>query len=61
MKEYPNILEKYYKINAKADSEVLIEKLGKKLNYIKKGNLIDETRTAKKILKDWQEGKIKII
>ena len=61
MKEYPNVLEKYYKINAKADSEVLIEKLGKKLNYIKKGNLIDETRTAKKILKDWQEGKIKII
>jgi|TARA_B100001971_G_scaffold168323_1_gene159661 ribosome biogenesis GTPase A len=61
MKEYPNVLEKYYKIDAKADSEFLIESLGKKLNYIKKGNLIDDVRTAKKILKDWQEGKIKII
>tara|TARA_Y100000034_G_scaffold64197_1_gene77639 strand:- start:781 stop:1608 length:828 start_codon:yes stop_codon:yes gene_type:complete len=61
MKEYPNVLEKYYKINAKADSEFLIESLGKKLNYIKKGKLIDDIRTAKKILKDWQEGKIKII
>tara|TARA_Y100000031_G_scaffold132012_1_gene152744 strand:- start:781 stop:1608 length:828 start_codon:yes stop_codon:yes gene_type:complete len=61
MKEYPNVLEKYYKINAKADSEFLIESLGKKLNYIKKGKLIDDVRTAKKILKDWQEGKIKII
>ena len=60
MKEYPNVLEKYYKINAKANSEFLIEKLGKKLNYLKKGNLVDEIRTAKKILRDWQEGKIKV-
>jgi len=59
MKEYPNVLEKYYKINAKADSELLIEALGKKLNYLKKRNIIDEVRTAKKILKDWQEGKIR--
>ena len=60
MKEYPNILEKYYKIDANGDSEFLIEKLGEKLNYMRKGNLIDDTRTAKKILKDWQEGKIRI-
>lgn len=60
MKEYPGLLEKYYKIDAKMDSEFLIETLGKKLNYLKKGNLIDDIRTAKKILKDWQEGKIRI-
>ena len=59
MKEYPGILEKHYGINAKMDLEILIEKLGKKLNYLKKGNLIDEIRTAKKILRDWQEGKIR--
>lgn len=58
MMEYPEILEKYYKIKANGDSEFLIEKLGKKLNYLKKGNLVDEERVAKKILKDWQEGKI---
>jgi len=59
MKEYPGILEKHYKIKGKVDSELLIEKLGKKLNYLKKGKLIDENRTAKQILRDWQEGKIK--
>ncbi len=58
MEEYPDILEKHYKIQAKGDSEILIEKLGKKLNYLKKGNFVDEERVAKKILKDWQEGKI---
>lgn len=60
MKEYQGVLEKYYKIDADGDSELLIEKLGRKLNYLKKGNLIDENRVSKKILKDWQEGKIRI-
>ena len=60
MIEYPNILERHYKIDANGDSEILIEQLGKKLNYLKKGSLIDETRTAKQILKDWQEGKIRL-
>jgi hypothetical protein len=59
MKEYPSLLEKHYGIDAKGDSEALIEQLGRKWNYIKKGNEVDEIRTAKKILKDWQEGKIK--
>jgi len=59
MIENPKVLEKYYGINTKGDADLLIEKLGEKLNYRKKGNVIDETRTAKKILKDWQEGKIR--
>ena len=58
--EYPGVLEKYYEIKTDNDSEVLIEKLGRKLNYLKKGNLVDENRVSKKILKDWQEGKIRI-
>ncbi len=60
MQEYPGVLEKHYKIEAKNDSEVLIEGLGRKINYLKKGNKVDEQRTAKQIIKDWQEGKIKI-
>lgn len=59
MKEYPDLLEKYYNLDAKADSEALIEQLGRKWNYLKKGNEVDEMRTAKRILKDWQEGKIR--
>jgi ribosome biogenesis GTPase A len=60
IKEYPNVLEKHYKIKTDGDSEVLIETLGKKFNYFKKGGEIDTDKTARKILKDWQEGFIKI-
>lgn len=60
MGEYPKLLEKYYGIDANGDSEVLIEQLGRKFHYLKKGNEVDEMRTAKHILKDWQEGKIRI-
>jgi len=58
VRQYPKILEDFYKVNAKGNSEFLIEELGKKLGYLKKGGLVDEDRTAKKILRDWQEGKI---
>ncbi len=59
MQEYPNLLEKYYKINAEGDTEFLIESLGKRLNFLKKGGEVDEMRTAKQILREWQEGKIR--
>lgn len=59
MKQNPDLFESYYLIDARGDSEVLIEELGKKKNFILKGNKIDKDRTARLILKDWQEGKIK--
>jgi len=59
LQENPGLLEKNYKIKANGDSEILIEELGKKLHFLKKENLVDEIRTARKILRDWQEGKIK--
>ena len=60
MKEYKGVLETYYGIDAKGDVEVLIEKLGRKLSYLQKGNVVDENRTAKHILREWQEGKIRV-
>lgn len=60
MKEHPGILEKYYGIDSKKDSDFLIEQLGRKFHFLVKGNAVDENRTAKKILRDWQEGKIHI-
>jgi len=50
-------LEKYYKINFE-DAEDLIQKIGKKKGFLKKGAEIDSDRTARIILKDWQDGKI---
>ena len=60
MKEYRGILEAYYGIDVEGDVEVLIETLGRKLHYLKKGNVVDEDRTAKHILREWQEGKIRV-
>lgn len=59
VRDYPGVLEEHYNIKAEGDSEVLIERLGRKLNYLRKGNEVDEMKTAKRILRDWQEGKIK--
>ena len=60
MKEYPGILESHYKVEADGDVEVLIETLGRRFHYLKKGNEVDEDRTAKHILREWQEGKIRV-
>ena len=60
MQEFPKVLEKFYKIPAKGNPEALIEKLGRKKGFLKKGDEVNEDKTSRSILKDWQEGKIKI-
>jgi ribosome biogenesis GTPase A len=55
-----DVFEKHYKIKAGKNSEILIEELGKKKNFVKQKGLVDEDRTARFILKEWQTGKIKI-
>ena len=57
--ENPGLLERYYKIPANGDAEILIEELGKRNHFILKKSLTDTDRTARRILKDWQEGKIR--
>jgi len=39
---------------------VLLEKLGRKKHFLKKGGVVDEDRTARLIIRDWQTGNIKI-
>lgn len=60
MKSHKGILEKHYKIKAKDNSERLLEELGKSKGFFKKGGIVDEDKTARFILKEWQTGKIKI-
>lgn len=57
--EFPQI-EEFYKISANSDAEILIEELGRKKGYLKKGGQVNEDQTARLILKDWQEGRIKV-
>ena len=60
MKDYAKQIEAFYKIKSKGDVEILLEELGKQKNFLKKGGEINEDQTARLIIKDWQEGKIKI-
>jgi len=60
VRDYPNLLEKFYKIDAKGDPEVLLEELGKRKGFLKKGGEVNEDTTARLIIKDWQTGKIKL-
>lgn len=59
MQENPLLFEKFYNIDVKGDAEILLEQLGRKKNFLLKGNCVDIDRTARLILKDWQEGNIR--
>ena len=52
-------LEKFYGIEFE-DAEDLIEEIGKKKGFLKKGGVVDSDRAARKILKDWQLGEIRV-
>ncbi len=58
LQEHLGLLETFYNIAAKGDAEVLLEELGKKHHLLKKGGAVDHERTARVVLKAWQEGKI---
>jgi len=60
IKDYSGDLEKFYGVDTHGDSELLIEEVGKKKKLMLKGGVVDVDRTARVILRDWQEGKIKV-
>lgn len=57
--EHKGLLEKHYKVEANGDAEILLEELGKRNHFLLKGGVIDLDRTARLIIKDWQEGRIR--
>ena len=59
MQKFPKLLQKHYKIKTNSP-EHLIEKLGRQKGFLKKGNKVNEDKTARYILKDWQLGEIKV-
>lgn len=60
MKKYPNLLEKYYSVESNSDCDELIEILGRKKGFLIKGGEVNGDQVARLILRDWQEGRIKI-
>lgn len=51
--------DKFYGIETNGDTEVLLDILGKRWNFIKKKGMIDIDRAARKVLRDWHQGSIK--
>ena len=60
IKEFPGMLEEHYQINSNNDSEILIDVLGRRKSFLLKKGKVDTDKTARLILKVWQQGKIKI-
>lgn len=59
MKEYPKMAENYYSLEVNGDSELLLDKLGRKWGFLSKGNTVNLDKTARRVLKDWQSGKMR--
>jgi len=59
VQEHKRAFEKFYRLKFK-DAEDLIEKIGRKKNFLRKGGQVDYDKTSRYILKDWQLGKIRI-
>ena len=53
LEKFPGVLEEYYGVDD-------MEELAKKRGFLKKGGKIDEMRLCRYILKEWQQGKIKV-
>lgn len=53
--------ERFYACTTEeGDAEVLFVQLGQRWNMVKQKGKIDEIRVARQMLRDWQEGKIKV-
>lgn len=59
MQEFPEIIQKHYKIKAQ-DSEELIEKIGRMKGFLKRGDQVNEDQAAREIIRAWQMGEIRI-
>ena|SRR3989344_1473661 len=54
-------LQKYYDIDEElVDAEEIIEAVGRKRGFLKKGNQIDDSRVAIALIRDWQNGKLRL-
>lgn len=61
MKNNKKAFEDFYGIQIeKEDYDSIINQLGKKKSFLIKGGRIDENRTAVLIVKDWQQGRLRL-
>jgi len=56
--EYQEKITKYYNIDFSEDADLFLEELGKKIGMLKRGGEVNTDMVARRVLRDWQEGKI---
>ena len=56
--KYPKLFEKYYKDKIDTDGYEFLEKVALRMNVLKKGGQPDLMRFCRKLLQDWQKGRI---
>ncbi len=59
--KYPNLFEKYFDERYHGDGYDFLERVAIKKNILKKGGKADLQRFGRKILKDWQTGKVHMV
>lgn len=61
-KQSKGALESCYDISSThlRDEQEIIEEIGKKRGYLKRGGIVDEMKTCIQIIRDWQKGKLKV-
>ncbi|OGM03295.1 hypothetical protein A3K72_03230 [Candidatus Woesearchaeota archaeon RBG_13_36_6] len=59
--KYPNLFEKYFDEKYDGDGYDFLERVAIKKNILKKGGKADLQRFGRKILKDWQTGKVHMV
>ncbi len=61
MQSHKGVFEEHYELkDVDNNAEILIEKLGTRLGFYKKGKVVDEDKVSRLILKDIQTGKIQL-
>lgn len=64
MKNNKKLFEKHFDIiineEEKEDFDAIVNKIGERKRYLLRGNVIDENRVYSDIIRDWQEGKLRI-
>lgn len=61
IREKPDKLKEYFDVEYEGkDIDDILLAIGEKRKFLKKGGVVDEDRTARTIIREWQSGKLKL-
>ncbi len=52
--------EEFYNVEIVDDVDKVVEEIGKKRGFLIKGGVVDENRTCSMIIRDWQQGRLRL-